>query len=660
MLWIRSLHDLTLAMDWSTVVAHSVRQSGRRSGYLLLCLLLLMMCSACASKEARVPETAPTVPLPEVRQITFRGNTQFSSRELRKEMVTQQRPLLPPWKRGESYNPPTLQADLQRVKKFYFDRGFLDTSVRLENVQEEEEKRTVRLEIVIEEGAPTPVTEVHLTGTVPPELPPAQKLLEALSLRPGAQINKAAFDQSKALLLKLLQDAGYARAQVIPETEVDTEAHTATVTFTLASGTRTTFGHVTIKGAQQVKEQTIRRKLTFREGQIYSDKELTTSADAIYELGMFQAVTPHPLNFEEADAPLDVEMEVRERKPHFVQVGFGYSTVERFRLQAEWTHRNLFGGAQRLTLAGKMSSFEQTFETRLRLPYFLERRTIFTQTLFVYNQHEINTDPTGLSDALFKIEDPHPNFDLFRVGGESRIGHQFTRTLSGFTGLELSLNNFYNVNTSALTPAEREAAKDYLLFLQFVEMRWDTSDNPLNPTRGLLLRGKVEHANSALLSDVSFAKLTLEVRHYRRLWWKVILATRLEIGGIQPYGDTTEVPFNVRFFAGGPGSVRGFAVNRLGPLDAEGEPLGGNSLLEGSLELRFPLFGVFGGALFVDFGNVFSDAFTYRLSELRYAVGPGVRYNTPIGPLRLDIGFIVDRRPDETWGRVELSIGQAF
>jgi outer membrane protein assembly complex protein YaeT len=590
-----------------------------------------------------------------VRQITFRGNTQFSRRELLQEMITKQRPLLPPWKRGEPYNPPTLQADLQRLKKFYFDRGFLDTVVRLEGAQEDEEKRTVRLEIAIEEGAPTQVTEVHLTGAVPPELPPAEKLLEALLLRPGARITKAAFDQSKALLLKRLQDAGYARAQVVPQTEVDTEAHTATVTFTLSSGARTTFGHVTIKGAQQVKEQAIRRKLTFREGQLYSARELTTSADAIYELGMFQAVTPHALNMEEADAPLDIEMDVRERKPRSVQVGAGLSSTEGFRLQAEWTYRNLFGGAERLTLAGKLTSVEQSFETRLRLPYFLERRTIFTQTFFVRNEHTITPNLLGLD-----IVDPHPNFDQFSVGGESRVGHQFTRTLSGFVGLELSLNQFSNVNVEALTPAEREAAQDNLLLIQFVEARWDTSDNLLNPTRGFLLRGKVEHSNTALLSDVSFAKLLLEARHYQRLWWKFILATRLEVGGIEPYGANTVIPFNVRFFAGGPGSVRGFKLNRLGPLDAQGEPIGGNSLFEGSVELRFPLFGAFGGVLFVDFGNVFSDAFTYQLDNLRYAVGPGVRYNTPIGPIRVDVGFIIDRRPGEEWGRVEFSIGQAF
>ena len=178
--------------------------------------------------------------------------------------------------------------------------------------------------------------------------------------------------------------------------------------------------------------------------------------------------------------------------------------------------------------------------------------------------------------------------------------------------------------------------------------------------RGLQLRGRVEHANTAVVSDVSFVKLVLEARHYQPIWWQFILATRLRMGGIRPYGDSTEVPFNVRFFAGGPGSVRGFPLNRLGPKDANDSPIGGESVFEGSIELRFPIVGSFSGVVFADFGNVFATPFTYAVDNLRYTIGPGVRYHTPIGPLRLDVGFIVDRRTGEDFGRVEFSIGQAF
>src|SRR5215510_11718999 len=353
---------------------------------IVLVLGCVLLHAACASRQPTVPKAEDTQVFPEVRQITFKGNTHFSSSTLRKLIATQQRPLFPPWRRGEQYNPPTLEADLLRLKKHYFDRGFLETSVRVDELQEDAEKQTVRIVIAIDEGPRTLVTAVSLEGTIPPTLPSAAALLEALPLRPTRPINKEDFDRSKTLLLTRLHDAGYAHAQVIPRTEVDSEQHTATVTFTLDPGSETAFGRIAIKGEQQVEEQAIRHQLTIREGQRTSDKDLAASADAIYSLGMFQAVTPRALNPEAADEPLDVEFEVLERKLHSLQFGVGYSTTEGFRAQAEWTHRNLFAGAQQLTLSTRVSSIEQRGEVRLRLPYFLAERTAFTQTLFALNE----------------------------------------------------------------------------------------------------------------------------------------------------------------------------------------------------------------------------------------------------------------------------------
>jgi outer membrane protein assembly complex protein YaeT len=618
----------------------------------------ILLNAACAARQPAVPKTEDTQVFPEVRQITFQGNTHFSSGTLRKLIATQQRPLLPPWGRGEPYNPPTLDADLLRLKKHYFDHGFLESSVRVDELQEDTEKQTVRIVIAVDEGPQTLVTAVTIEGTIPPTLPTTAALLEAMPLRPKQPLNKEAFDRSKALLLTRLHDAGYARAQVIPRTEVDTEEHTAAVTFTLAPGSETVFGRIAIKGAQQVEAEAIRQQLTIREGQRTSDKNLAASADTIYSMGMFQAVTPRALNPEAADEPLDVEFEVIERKPHGLQFSVGYSSTEGFRTRVEWTLRNLYAGAQQLTLSAQYSSIEQGGELKLRLPYFLAPRTAFTQTLFVRNEQEVGINPGG---GIFGVSgEAQPTFDLFSVGTESRVEHRFTERLSGVVGLNFSRNDFSNVDLAALTAAEQEIAQDNTLFVQFVEVQHNTSDSLLNPTRGTVLRGRLDNSTTALISDVSFVKLVLEARHYLPLSQRLLLATRLKLGSVEPYGSSTEIPFNVRFFAGGPGSVRGFQLNRLGPLNADGDPIGGLSLIEGSVELRFPLFGDFGAVLFLDFGNVFSSAFTYRLGDLRYAAGPGLRYNTPVGPLRLDVGIIVDRRQDENFGRIEFSIGQAF
>ena len=146
---------------------------------VVLVLGCILLNAACASRQPTVPKAEDTQVFPEVRQITFKGNTQFSSGTLRKLMATKQRPLLPPWGRGEPYNPPTLDADLLRIKKHYFDQGFLETSVRVDELQEDTEKQTVRIVIAIDEGQRTLVTEVALEGTIPPRLKLRHDLLYA-------------------------------------------------------------------------------------------------------------------------------------------------------------------------------------------------------------------------------------------------------------------------------------------------------------------------------------------------------------------------------------------------------------------------------------------------------------------------------------------------
>ena len=622
----------------------------RRSGFTLLILLLLV---GCAARQSEIQDQAnnQAVSLPEVRKVTFEGNEQFSASVLRKTMASKPRPFFPPWKRGEPYNRPTLDADLKRLQKYYFDRGFLNTQVTIANVEQDEEKNAVKITIAIEEGPQTKVKTVRIVGHTPDELPSETQILSDLALRAGDPITKANFDRSQAQLVKMMQDLGYARARVTPRTEVDFDAHEAVVTFALDPEALTPFGAITISGQERVKERAIRRQLYIKPGDLYSAEKLDKTEDAIYGMGMFRSVTPLKTNLEVEDAPLEIDIKVQERQPRTFESQAGYSSVEGPRLRLAWTHRNIFRGAEQLTLEGKGSFIGQEAKATLHFPYFLALRTGFTQTLSVRND-------SLLSDALGVI-DPQPAYDLFSITAISRIDRELGDYWTASVGLDVSYNDFYNIDTSEDTEANTE---DNFLVIQFAELTYNTRNDPLDPTRGFWLRGRLDNASTALLSDVSFAKLELEGRHYLPIWWRMIFATRLLLGSIQPYGSTQtdEIPSNVRFYAGGPGSVRGFQLNRLGPIDSDDNPVGGASLIEGSAEVRFPIVSQLWGALFLDFGNVFSDPFTYRLDDLRYAAGPGVRYMTPIGPIRFDVGFVINPRSNEDFARVEFSIGQAF
>jgi outer membrane protein insertion porin family len=629
---------------------------------LVGCAVLVLIgwiTSGCTFQQTKDLESGGESSLASVRRIAFSGNEQFAARTLRSVMATQTRSWWKPWKRGDPYNPETLQADLLRLRKYYFDRGFLRTSATISEVKEDFQSGTVSIHIDIEEGPLTRLRSVRLMGTIPSQIGPRQRLLATLPLKPETALNKVDFDTSQSKLLLKMQDAGYARAAVIPKTEVTEDGYDADVTFRLIPGEPTSFGRVTITGEHEVPEYVLRRELTVEEGQPYSLKELRDSEQNLYSLGMFRAVTARVPNLKAGDGPVGVDFEVIERKPRTVELGIGASSLESFRYQMSWTHRNIFGEAEQFSAFAKVSGIQQQLEVSLFEPYVFTRRNSLRYKLFAVNNQNIDTDPLGILENIFDIVDPYPAYDFVTVGGELRLERDFTKKLRGTLGLDLSANKYYNIDRTA-DPSTLEGAEDNILFIQDGGVEWNTRNDDLNPTSGLLVRGGIQHSNSNILSDVSFGKLSVEGRYYLSLPWRSVLATRLKLGGIEPYAGSASVPSNVRFFAGGAGSVRGFANNRLGPLDTDGNPIGGNSLIEGSLELRFRVTRTWGGVAFIDFGNVFPPAFTYRLTDLRYTGGAGIRYFTPVGPLRLDVAVVLDSREGDQTAPFYFSIGQAF
>ena len=622
-------------------------------------LVAFGLLSGCASLQETSGPQPGSGELDTVRRITFTGNEAFRGEALLKAISTQPRPFWQFWKRGDPYDPKTLEVDLQRLRKYYFDRGYLSTSATITHVEKDRENDTVTIEIAIDEGPRTVVESIQLDGTIPPGVAPQERLLEELALKPTDPLNKEDFDQSKATLLLEMQDAGYARAIVLPQTVVDAQTHEANITFTLRPGSLTRFGKVTISGEKEVPDYVIRRELTVKEGNRYSVTALGDSAKNLYDLPMLRAVTPRVLNLHAPGGPLDVDFEVIEREPRTGELAVGASSLESVRYQVKWTDRNVLGESEQFSMVAGVSGIQQALELELFEPYVLGYRNSMTHKLFAINNQNIDTDPTGVMKSVFDIVDPYPAYDFVTFGGKSRFEHDFSKVLVGALGLELSANRFYDIDNNA-DPATIAGAEDNILFIQSAGLEWNDRNDDLNPTRGVLVRGGIDHSNDGILSDVNFVKVLLEGRHYLPLGWQTVLATRLKVGGIEPYGGSTSVPSNVRFFAGGAGSVRGFANNRLGPLDSSGNPIGGNSWIEGSVEARFPITRSWGGVVFVDFGNVFASALSYDLADLRYTGGVGVRYFTPVGPLRLDVAFVLDKKEGDQTAPVYFSIGQAF
>jgi len=639
--------------------AYRCRALHRFLALLRLLAVCLPISWGCASTGVEPPEEAPSSAEPQVKDVVFGGNDTFGSFTLRGQMETKRRSWLTFWEPGSTYDVDVLDQDLLRLRKYYFDRGFLETQAIVDKVEETEDGSGVTLHIAIVEGPRTMVGSVLVSGRRPPELPPESELAADLPLQVGDPLNREQFDLSVAELQKTLENAGYARATAVPNTQVDTETQLATVEFELVPGQKTTFGPVTIAGQVEIPEHVISREISFAEGDPYNAKQVRDSQKSIFEIDMFTAVTPRKLNQDAEDEPLAIQFDVRERKPRTLQFGIGLSSVESVRYEAEWTHRNIFDEGETLDLLARISGISQGFEAELVDPFFFNRKTSTSYSLFLLNFKQIDTDPFGIVTSIFDIEDPFPAYDFLTAGGDWKVKREFTDRFSGVAGLEFTNTDFYNVDFTA-DEELLEGVEDNKLFVQFLELEWNRRDNDLNPERGFLLRGGLDHSNDSLLSDVSFAKLELEGRYFRPVFGDTTLALRLKLGGIEPYGSSSVIPVNERFFAGGPGSVRGYAINRLGPLDLNGNPIGGNSLIEGSAELRIPIAGALGGSVFVDFGNVYEPSLTYRLDELKYSVGAGVYYRTPVGPVRLELAWAIDPDDDADTTPLIFGIGHAF
>jgi outer membrane protein insertion porin family/translocation and assembly module TamA len=358
----------------------------------------------------------------------------------------------------------------------------------------------------------------------------------------------------------------------------------------------------------------------------------------IFQLGLFRSVVIDT-NFDDDKETVDTVITVAERKLGTVKIGVGYGTEDLFRGQIIWTQRNLFGGGRSLDVAGKFSFLTQRAEAVFTQPYIIGGGSDFKETFSLYR-------------------DDFPSFTSENMINSAKVSKSFGGIYNAFGSFNLQVSQLSDLSDATREFIERDDF--FLTFFDFGIAR-NTTDNILNPKRGTVAAANLESSFRTLGSDVNYIKALVELRGYQELS-KVVLAKRFSLGVIQPYGSsgTFDVPIFKRFFAGGSTTMRGFPFQELGPLDDNEDPVGGNSFLLGSLEIRFPIYKDFGGVVFLDYGNVYQKEFDFKLDEIKYAIGTGLRYNTLVGPLRVDLGYTLNPEPGIGRFQLFLSIGQAF
>jgi outer membrane protein assembly complex protein YaeT len=604
-------------------------------------LARLLACALCCGTRGAAALTVDALPSDaeyRIGEVSLSTET-LSASEVQDVLLTKERPWYTPWADRPLLDPTVLRADLERVRRFAEARGYYQATVS--HTLAVGDENVVDVEIALHEGEPVRVTSLDLEASGEGAALVDQTALRAdLPLQTGDVLVESEYQIAEDRIRGAFLEEGYARVETERHATVDLATHGADVRYAARSGPLSVFGPTRIEGSGNVAPYIVERELAYESGELFSLAAVKRSRANILDLDLFRAVRFTLL--EPADDPhlAPMKVVVEPRPPREVRIGVGYSTDEGPRGQLEWSHRNWLGDGRRLSLRLKGSM-------------------ITTEVGVVFVQPHL-LGPANRGVVAFRIfRDDEQTYTQAATRLVPRLEHRFSETLVGYLQYRVELDDLTDVDPSAVMELGGVKKRGVLSAPGF-GLEWNTAADPLNPVDGHAVFLDVEQGGAIWGGSFDYYRLTTEARKYLPIGWETILALRLKLGFADAIGAAENLPLFERLYAGGQHSVRGYARRRLGPLSANNNPLGGLSLLTGSVELRRPIWGPVGGALFLDFGQVSLQAWDPPVDDLKFAPGFGVLYYSPVGPLLLDIGFPIDPPDGDAPFQLHFSIGQFF
>lgn len=569
-----------------------------------------------------------------IRQIKFSGNHSFSSERLREIVRLQKEGRFS----SNLYTREQLDEDASALVLFYKREGFRDPRVAPE-IDYDDTRTDATVTYKIDEGIRTRIGRITFQGH---QRLSETTLKKALRVAPEDPYYEAIVREGARQILSAYEKEGYLYASVQSLTDFSEDQTTADITYDLSEGEQVRVGRIVLDGNLKTREHVLLRELVIREGDPYSFDQILTSQQRLYRTGLFSGVRFEPIRFEDKPTVHDLQLSVTERPSIGVEFGGGYADFEGVRGFFELSHRNLFGTGRSVTARAQGSRIQELYTLSYREPWFFFRDTD-AHVVAAYEDREERT------------------YDLERTSGTVGIDKSFSKTVKGSLVYQYERNRLTNVDPDAqLTPQDIGRVTIGSITPSLIR---DTRDDPFNPRSGTLNGITVQDAAQILGSEAQFVKTTVQSSWYQALSTRFVLAFSARAGVAQRFGETEVIPLTERFLAGGRSTVRGYDQDKLGVEGVtiiNGDPTGGNAMLIFNEELRIALPRSFGLVLFFDHGNIWLDHRDVRFSELKSTTGIGVRYNTPVGPFRLDWGYKLNREADEDPWAVHFTLGHAF
>jgi outer membrane protein insertion porin family len=584
-----------------------------------------------------------------VREVRFTGNQALSAQQLMGLMQTRPKP-----SRSVSqvfgdtpdlFREDLLADDLEQIRNHYRKLGYLDAAAQETGRRFSDDRRWVTLDVEIAEGDRSVVGSVEVDGAGGILADPKR----GLSLRPGVPFHPDVLEEGRHRIGARLGALGYADAKIAVEagsTVIREGTSMVDVRYRVEPGAQVRIGQVIIQQNYFTLDHVVRRVLPFATGDPLDPEKLSAGQTALYRTGLFRSVSIRPI--QDQGNVRDVAVEVGERPGGELQFGFGYDTRAGVHHFIQVTHRNIWGTGDQLSLRGDLNLSpedlvpdEYIVSLDGKKPYFFGS-TYDLKANALVQQSERSID----------------EFSIRRLSFSGGFEKEFLPGLRATTVAEFQDSDVYNVHPDAVLTGQ-DVGRLRTVTLNPI-LVYDGRDDAFAPTRGVFDSLRLRYASPPFGSDVHFWKGVLQHSQYVPLnkWLTWIYGGRL--GYAQPLGFTSQIPLSERFFLGGRTTVRGYEENSIGPKGDDGDPIGGDILVNLKSEIHFPLFFGLAGAIFWDGGGLYLHDRAISMNDFRQGVGPGLRYRTPIGPISLDYGFKMRRRSDESIGEVHFTIGNIF
>lgn len=565
----------------------------------------------------------------EINKISFSGNT-LPEKKLKEIMFL---------KEGDIYNPDIIDTDRDALKSFYYSLGYLSADVEEFGTEYKEGFDEININIRINEGLKTEIEGINIVGA---DFIPEDEISKAIRIKPGDAFNDVDISDARLRIIDLYNKSGFIDAVVMVKREIVEQK--ATITFQIDEGSETLFGKTIITGNYDTKYVVIKRELQEKEDMSFDTSIINKERHNLYKLGLFTSVEMKSLD--KYDHKKDVLVELQEGNAGTVELGVGYGEYEQYRGYLDISYRNLWGMNRQPSLRFELSSLESRYILQYIEPWFLNTPLQFRTYLLHENKREISID-TG--ETRYRL-----TRNTATAGFEKKISEVLTSELY----YEFSIVNTYDVKPDVILTKEDTGT----LAISGIRLgiTHDTRDNPFYPRKGTLTGMSIKFTSPVFLSETNFIKFMLYDNFYYELFRGVVIAMSLRSGIAQGYLDTYELPLVERFFLGGRTTVRGYEQDTLGPKGSDGTPTGGNVFLMENLEIRTSIGKGIGFVVFLDGGNVWVKLNDVNIEDFKFTTGIGLRYETPVGPVRLDYGHKLQREEDESSGELHFSIGHAF